>query len=474
MALDWIDVALTGKLFLNADEAELRGGQFAALENCFQVETGAIERFPGFANIGGTGRGGRMYLNPKPWQGDLVALSSQGLFYRMDSSMLPVLIPGVPVTGGKRPIFAETPEGIVMAAGGEIFKFDGVEITLLSPAAPKKVTHVQYINGYLVANEDGTFRYTQLGSDYTDWPDLNVFAADSKPDAVNALMATPFNELLVAGADSVEQYEPTVTGDTPFFRRFTAAEGVSEPYSFAFADNASWGINSRAEFVRFQQQITASESGDIDRAMEKWDRTDAWVGGFVNYPLNVLGQKFLLLQFPNAMSPYGAKGITLLKDLRTKRWTTLYGFDSAAGQPARFPIWSHATNWNRTFFGGNNGTIHEMIAGQFRADSEPMRMLVRTGYLSQGEVSIDGCRLTVKRGVGSYTVNPTIQIRCRRDNGPWSLWVEKSLGLSGERSRTLDFGGMGSGFDFQFEIQVTDNAPVELLKFEVKPSRIGF
>lgn len=476
MAGDWIAVNLSAPLFLNADEAELTGSQMAALENCFQVETGAIERFPGLTFRAQQSDMGRVYLHAKPYLGDLLSVSSTGRVHRIDGNgLLPQAVTGRPVTGGSRPSFAETPDdGVMMAAGGEIIQFDGTTTKLLSRDAPTRVSHVQYINGFLVANDGGTFRYCELG-DYGNWPALDVFAADSKPDLVNALMVTPFSELLVCGVDSIEQYEATVTGDTPFFRRFTAAEGLSEPGCLVFLDNATLFLNVQGELTRLTQQVGQEISAPIDRALGAWDRSGAWAGGFVNFPLSVLGQKFALFQFPNAVSPYGAKGMTLLMDLRTKRFTTLFGWDQAAGRPNRWPAWSYANLGNRTILGMDGGQIWELDTTRYTQGGDaPMRMLVRTGYLSQGEVSLDGVRLTCKRGVGTYTSNPTLQLRCRRDGGPWSNWVSKGLGLAGQNGRHLEFGGFGSGQDFQFEIQCSDNAKVELLKLEVQPSRIGF
>jgi hypothetical protein len=468
----WLDIPLDGKLFENLDEAALASG-YAALENAFVTEKGTVSRFPGLVEFCDLpGDGGRVHLTD--WRGDLMAATSEGRLFRIDRDGNAEDVTGVPLSGGGRVVFTATEDELVMAAGGPILRFAGHRTEVLSDDAPE-ATHVQFVDSFLVAAEAGSGRFMHCAAgDYGSWDPLDTFAADARPDPITCLIATPYRELLMGGPDSMEQFERLPTGDTPFFRRWGMGDGISEPYSLVFADNALWGVSAAREVVRLSGQVSKAASQDIQRTLEAVDDwSDTWAGGFPDRPLNLKGQRFILLQLPNAATPYGSKGLTLLYDYRASRWTTLYGWDAAHARPARWPGWSHWQHWDRVFVGGE-GRICAFDPDGHTNAGQAQRMLLRTGHMSHlGEVRIDNVRIRVKRGVGSHEEQPVLGLRARRDNGAWSRWVRKGLGRIGDGMMFLEFGGMGCGHSWQFEIEVTDDCPVEIVKMQAQVSGLG-
>lgn len=471
MEREWIPLPLSGKLFANLDETSISRAQ-TRIENGWINESGGHSRFPGIESWINLPDNGRVYLHD--WRDDLMASTSLGRLYRIDRSGNVEDVTNVPVSGGMRTIFAKTEDELVMAAGKQIVRFAGQKTEVLSEDAPLS-THVGYIDGYLVAIErdSGRFRHSAAGTPRV-WEDLDTFAADGSPDNLTSMIVTPFRELLVCGPDSIEQFERLSSGDVPFFRRWSVAEGITQPYTLMFADNVTFGVNKLSEQIRFTGQTSKPVSDDIAKVLAGVDDwTDAWIGGFPALPLSLIGQKFLLLQAPFATNPYGTKGLTFIFDIRSQQFASLFGWDDKLALPTRWPGWSYWSLWGETFVGGEgkiykfNDTIHSN-AGQTQ------RWLVRTGHWDGlGEASIDNLRLRIKRGVGSNETEPKFMVRCNRDNRGFGRWNYKGLGRLGNRSMEIEFGGFGIANSFQWEFACTDDCEIELVKAEVQASPVG-
>jgi hypothetical protein len=472
MPAQWQDLPLNKPLFANLDEEAVTGA-LAAIENGFVNELGGHTRFPGMIERVSLPDNGRVYLHDLA--GDLIASTSKGRIYRIDRRYQATDVTGVPVSGGRRTIFAKTDKELLMAAGGPIVRLRDVQSELLSPNAPL-ATHVQWLDNFTIANElnTGRFRHSPPGQPDV-WEDLDSFSADGNPDNINSLIVTPFRELIVGGENSVEQFERVTTGDTPFFRRWAVGDGVKLPYMECFADNALFTINKLTELVRFSGQTSEARSAEIGKLLEKiTDWSDAWMGGFPDYPLHIVGQKFIVFQAPNAINSYGTKGITILYDYRAKRFSLLYGWDARRGVPGRWPAWSHHRIWDRVYIGGE-GKIYELTPDSYRNGTELQRWLIRTALIGDGTgLQMRGFRLQLKRGLGDNGDSPPmIRVRCSRDGRPFGNWVTKSLGRSGETNPLIEFGSFGNAATFQFEISSGDDCAIDLVKAQALVVPIG-
>jgi hypothetical protein len=458
----WMEVPIGAPVLTNVDETAL-DRQSAALENGYVNDVGGHTRFPGsveFADISD----GLVYL--REFRGDLMAVTSLGRVWRIDRNGNSKDVTSAAVTGGRRVIFAETEDELLMVAGGKIIAYPGGKTRILSEDAPE-ASHVVYTGGYVAANEldSGRWRYTPVG-DYDNWPVLNIFSAESKPDRINAAIVTPYEELLFAGPRSLEQFEKSPSGTAPFYRRWAAGDGLLAPYTLSATKFGTFGINSDAEFVRYVNQTTNPES---DLVQSTLDGIDAWANAWAKEVI-MFGQRFILLQMPEATNLYGTKGVTLLYDQRRKYWSTLYGWDADLGLPARWPGWDHEFVWSRHFIGGE-GKVYELKRDAYSNAGTIQRYLGRSGHydLNGNTLRIDDCRMRFKRGTTNPNTSPAprIAFRYNADNEGFSSWMEQSLGLSGDRQMVLNFGSLGSGDTFQFEWFVTDEAPIELAKLEI-------
>jgi hypothetical protein len=446
----------------------LAGGIYTS--NCYMNAAEGQTRFPGRKPFVSGLPGTRTYLSD--WRGNLIATTDTGRVYRIDQAGNREDVTGVPISGDGRHIFTKTEDELVIAAGGFPIRLGKGQTEVLSEDAPQ-TTHIGFVDGYLVAIEpfSGRFFHSRPGQ-YRQWDPLDVFTAEGKPDDLNALAVTPYRELLLAGEDSVEQFERLSTGDVPFFRRWTTGEGIFAPYTLLAIDNGTYGINLLREFVRFSQQVTRPQSEEIVFLFERVeDWSEAWA-----QQIHIEGQKFIVLQIPHAENIYGTSGITALFDYKNQRWSNLYDFDEDEGRPVRWAPWSYHPLWGRHFVGVAGG-VEELDTEVYDHSGETQRMLVRSGHVSQwGPSRIDNFRIRLRRGVGPQTPDPkaVIGFRVNKDNQGFGRWKYKSMGRPGKRDMVIELGPLGCADTWQVEYFVTDPVAVELVGAQAYVERLGW
>ena len=466
-----VDIELNKKLFKNADEDAITS-TFSALENCFVTEANGLSRFPGLLEFADFGNDAEMHMGK--FNNDMIAVGTDGRTFRVDTQGEFQEIFGPPVLGGDRVSFAKSRNGLFMTGGAQIIKYDGLKNSILSKDAPLS-SFVGFIDGYLLAveKESGRFQHSELDS-FASWLGVNTFAVDGAPDDINAMLITPFNEILFTGEESVEQYERYVGGTAPFFRRWSTGDGISEPWTLCYADNAAWGLNSNYEFVRLSGQTSQTVSDDIQKEIEYRYSTNnlgsmnrAWAA-----PINIKGQKFIVFQSPEATNNYGTKGFTGIFDIRRGQWFEINGWDDQNGVPALWPGRSVFNIWGKTFVGGE-GKIYQLSNETYNNDGAVQRAYVKTAHFDTlGSMRVDSVRMTIKRGVGSYTTSPKIMFRTNPDNKGFGNLQYRELGKTGAGEMVIEFGGQGIADTWQFEIAITDSCPFELRRLQCEVTKV--
>lgn len=457
----WEELPLTSKLVQNVDEAALKG-ETAAIENCYVTDEGTLSRFPRLVDFIDLPGDADVFLTE--YQEDLYA-STGGRLYAVDVTNKTYRdVTEALLNGDGRTIFAETDDRLLMAAGGKINQYQGDKTTILSKDAPES-THVAWIDGYVLIPELNSqrFNYSENGV-YTSFPALNVLSAEKKPDKINSMIVTEFSELVVAGPKSIEQFDTAISGDQPLYPRWGLGSGLLAPYTLLSVDNRIWGINQQREFVAFSTQLGRIESGDIQR---RFKAVEDWAGAWAKEVNPNEGQNFIILQVPNVTNPYGTQGMTFAFDYRKKRWSELYGWDDDLARPTAWPGVDYAQVGKDHFVGGK-GKIYT-LGGDAGATTQ--RMLWRSGHLDMRgsrDIRIDRFRMRIKRGHAAAGAKaPIISIRVNKNNKGFGRKIRRTLGKMGQKEMTLQFSGMGTAETWQFEVEITDAAQVELVRADV-------
>lgn len=457
----WQEIPIKNKVFQNVAESAL-GTLNAAIENCYVTDTGGLARFPRLRNF--VTLNGEMPTYLEEWRGDLIAVSG-GQVYRIDPiNATATDVTALAVSGQGRTIFSKTENELLMAAGRTIVRLAGETTDLLSEAAPES-THVGFISSRVLAIEprSGRFFFSSVG-EYDQWDPLDVLSAEGRPDDITALLVSEFGELILAGPLSIEQFDESPSGVRPFFKRWGLGTGLYAPYTLLSVDNRIWGLNNEREWVAFSSQIGNIASGDIQNTLESIDNwKDAWAT-----ELPIKGQRFMLIQAPWATNRYNTQGVTLLYDYQKQRWGALFGWDDALSLPTRWEGWSYKQVGEKKFVGGN-GCVYELTG--FTGDL-PQKMLWRSGHISRPgnqPFRIDGLTMRLERGsVAAGATAPLISIRANKNNMGFGRWARGSLGRMGQNIMSLGFPSMGNCDSVQFEVQVTDNGPIEIARFDME------
>lgn len=448
-----MEIPLHSKVLQNVEETALRNENAAALENAYVNDAGGITRFPclkEFCDIAGDAR-----VMLEAYDNDLIAVSN-GRTFRIDESGDAVEVTSAYVTGGGRVSFAITDRDLIMAAGGDIVRYRGEKAELLSRTAPKAYK-VCYKDGYLIGIEPSSNRFfhTSVGV-YEEFDPMDTFSAEGSTDNITAAVVSPYGELILAGEKSVEMFDTSPDGNKPFYRRYITPNGIIAPDAFFADDTTIWGVDNKKQFSSFNSQVSTPKSDHIQASLSSiTDFTDAWASDLV-----LGGQTFIILQIPNAVTPYGSQGVTLLYDPRKHRWASLYGWDEVNGIPARWPVWCIKQCFGRVFAGGN-GKIYELTT-----NSEDVihvqRSLWRSGII-RNTGFLNSLKIHIERGYTPHTKTvPQLSLRVNKDNRGWGKWVRRSLNKMGHRHMILNYASFGHAETWQFEIEITDVGKLEM------------
>lgn len=465
----WQPIPIYAPVYTNVAETALRNGQ-AALENGYVTEARGHARFPTLKNWIDLDTPGRVYL--KKVDDELYAVTSLGRVFRIGADAVAQDVTGTLVTGGKRPIFAPTADGLLIAAGGPIVTMRSGRSMLLA-GDPPQTTHVGYVDGYVLAMEPGSarFRFSAAGT-FTSWPVSNTETANAQHDRLTAIIINDFAEMLALGPDSIEQWERNASGTRAFYRRWTVADGLYTPYGVCLADNAVFIINKKRELARVSGQLATPVSRPIQATLE---RIDDWSETWMDVA-EIAGQRFIILQMPHATNPHGTKGVTVAYDYAQRRFSFLYGWDEALGVQARWKGWSIASQWQRTFVGGDDGRVYQLDAIDFQQDAGPEHMIGRSGHFDLGNrIAVNNLRIRMERGRDTSEGDAValIQVRMNRDNRGWTPWIGKPLGRAGQRFMEIYFGALGAANTWQFEYRILDAMPINIVDISIQTEPLG-
>jgi hypothetical protein len=375
------------------------------------------------------------------------------------------LLPSAPVT------FATDGTKCAMANGANIVHTDLSTLTTMADVdAPTAVTHVAYLDGYLLANSAGTAKFFfSSPTDMTAWNALDFASADGEPDRVVA-MKTGFREVILLGRTSVEFWIDD--GVTPFTRLDGSVQsfGCSAPYSLAKVGNTWMWLDHERRLVTMQGRAVQAVSTPYDRVIQHYASVDDAIG----YVVSVEGYPLYVLNFPTA-------GQSLVYNYKTEKWSKWGYWNTTTGSYGRFRgnAYCYARDWNMHLVGDwANGLIYKFDRTAFTDNGNPIRTLVRTGHINYGlDVTKRSNRLRVKmkRGAGNSTVSdPQVTMRRRVNNAAqWETERWASLGQVGQHEQTADWYRNGIYKTVQYEFVHSDDSDFILISAQEDVEALG-
>lgn len=341
---------------------------------------------------------------------------------------------GSPLKIGNNCVFAEDTTYVYVAHGGRIAKVDPVAKTvslIASASAPNFVTHVVYLQGYLLANGIGgavgdtfyTGPYTLV--EYLDtW---EVYNNESLPDGCKAVMED--GQLVYNfGSKSVEV--SINDGVTPWgkYHQSYIPYGIHAANSVAKADNTFYWLGVADNALRVMKMKGGSAvtlSTPYDSIINTLGTTTDAYG----YTCGIEGHTFYVLQFPT-------EELTLVYHLQSDAWYRWAYYDVTTATYKAFLGCCHAynANTNKNLMGIRNSGIVASMEG-FTDLGDLIRFELTSGNVKGDTMRIKrGSRLRfqLQRGTTtSVTDEPYFRWQRRDDGGSWSPERNVSLGLKG-------------------------------------------
>jgi hypothetical protein len=344
----------------------------------------------------------------------------------------------------------------LMAAGGAIIQSNGTGVvtsnfaTLADADAPTVVTHVDFIDGYVLATTGkGMFQYADVNAP-TTWSALSYATAMRNPDILKALKV--FNrQIFLIGQVSTEIWEND--GVSPFaptpggFLEY----GTLSPNSVVASSNGLYWLDHNRHFVVFR-------GGTIDKVPTPYhkeiddfsDVTDCF-----GSKIDIRGRTFIMWQFPT-------EARTLVFNVTDNNWSEWSYWDSANNEYQHFlgKTYCYASEWGVHLMGSRvDSKIYTFSSDHLDDDGDEIRLKKVTGHIDYGTSArkrSNELRIKAKRGDGLSGGSGTLMLRWNDDNKGWSNEHELSLGSVGENETVIRFYPKGVYRTRQYEVTVTD------------------
>ena len=513
-----VQIPLFSPIYRNVNEMELADENFRLID-AYQDAAGFVRSRPALRHTPPNA----FFANARPlgmfWWEEANAVLTAAIAFALTDGPALIVYGGQFVDGEldtsfnfgaanhENPLVSDAPRASIVAndtyafaaAGGPIVYGNSSTSAQITDAdAPTRVTHLAYMDGYLICNERGTNRFHWANVNApTDWGALNFASAAGSPDIIVGLMAHN-REILLFGDGSFERWEND--GETPFIRIVGGFYNVGciAPYSPTRHRSDIYWLDDQRKLVRFR-------AGDIEPVYTPFDNEIRDFQNLENVTFQVFdlsGRPHLAMRFPND-GRFLVGDINSFESEKGSQWSEFAHWDSSIGNyrgfAGHFHCYAPAFGMDVMQASPNVGNSYAKFTPNFYEDyfpnpiwngldqggpgdaalfeTHPIRPTNRTGHLDFGTSKrkrMEWLRFRTRRGVGLPDLAvagtprvPKLIIRWRDDGRQeWSNEVEISLGNQGEYETIRKIPCRGVFETRQFEFYATDPVPLALGRAE--------
>jgi len=368
---------------------------------------------------------------------------------------------------GTRVTFADFKTSLFAANGGKIKEIpnSGNVSDMADADAPTTVSHVAFLDRYLLANEisSALFHYSAVGSP-TVWA-AEYAEAEAKKDDLLALGVEDLKIGLFGQKTTEFWYDD---GTTPFIRETQGyvSRGTSAKYSPVWCDaQNTWAwLDQNRQAVMLNGVTPVPISLTLSKYIDTFTSVTDCIGDFVT----IAGRPYLIFGFP-------AEDKTLVWDFNSARWYEWAYWSTSTATYSRFRgnSFCFSPAWNVTLAGDRaNGKVYKFDTTNYDDDGDTLRAMVRTAHYNHGTESkrkfSNKLIFRLKRtSVVSDDATPDLMVKYR-DNGS-ALWKNEhsvSLQQIGDTEFRGTISRLGSYYSRQYQITLSDAYPLCLVSME--------
>jgi hypothetical protein len=400
-------------------------------------------------------------------QGWIVAISG-GRVFKVVANGAVTEITGATLLEGKPATFADFGTSLYMANGGRIIKWTATNVTcayIADPDAPATVTHIGFIDQYLIALDAGS---DQIHFADVAAPDTwlgEFFTAESLKDKSQALHIA-WREIVIFGSKSIEYWGSTGNATAPFqrFEGSNTERGCIAPYTVQQIDNTWFFLDHERRVVKLAGRDPQVVSNPFDSELQKMD-TVSDARGLHVHPN---GETFYVLTFP-------AEGRTFAYDYKRDVWAEWSYWNNDTGSRDAFlgQTSCYMRTWNKHLIGSRtDGKVYYTSKSYHQDGGNPAMWEVWTGWEGNGDWRfVAELMLKIRRGDGAAltTPEPILELYYRdrnaNPNDDEAQWIgpkHVNLGQLGEMDHVYRIRRLGRYRTRQYRFRCAENVPIVL------------
>lgn len=436
-------IPLERGLYTNSDAVET--SEFAtSLVNQYVTKAGANVKRPGLSLAVDLGTAkpieGLYWFNEGGYalavsDGKVFKITKAGAVYSKTEMTGSTLRNAATTGGAGRAVFTDDGTNVLIANGGAInyhVKNSSTCQPLADGDAPTTVSHVAYLDGYILANQDGTnkFWWSDLGSSLS-WTATSWATAEGDADWILHL-GVGYREIALFGEQSIEIWYND--GVTPFTRLPGAyiQRGISSQDSVQFINGTWVFLDDNNNVCTMKERDVQVVSVPIEKELKELGN----ISDALSSRIDIGGETFYVISFPTANRTFAWK----FGDDRYDgwcEWAEADGADRFRGQ-----CHTHSFGWSADLVGDKGSTGKVLVLSTSNLDDEGTAISAtrRTGWIDHG-TSINkhcvGLSIRSKDAVNGNVTAPVLKVRYR-DNGSstWSSYFEMSMTGNTTQRRT--------------------------------------
>jgi hypothetical protein len=388
-----------------------------------------------------------------PWLGNLYGVVDASLVKIAPGDVV-TSYTGLSTTTG-RVSMARGRTQLALADGSFLYSFDGATLAKVTDGqAPINPSHVAYLDGFFIANNDDSDEF-QISAvdDVTAWDAADSASAIGSSDNVDAL-ATTNKDLYLIGASTTEVWTNTGNPDFPFevYPGGILEVGIIAPHSLvrSVLGLISLAANDEGDAVLirsvgFQPEVISDP--DLTYQINKLTSlTDAFGSIYRRH-----GRTFYVLTFPTDDKTFEI-------DIDTKLWhqRKSNGIGRWRGAGIGF------LNSNFYVSDYNSGKILKLSDSLYTEDEDTIERerFTQVVHFNNRRFQTHRLMIDVETGVGLVSgqgSDPQLMLRYSDDGGnTYSNELSKSIGKIGEYSTRVVFDNLGESRNRIYWLRLTD------------------
>ena len=401
------------------------------------------------------------------WQAKamVIAVADGDVFKVTDSTGSVSSITGDKLETTGRPTFADNGSTLVIANGGKMVTTNGTSNTaFISDAdAPTTVSHVAFLDNYLVVNKvgSGQFYFCDFSGTPTTWLAADVFTAESNPDDIVSLYVNK-GVIILEGEHNTEFWVNDWVSPFSRLSGATIAHGAMAEHSTVFVNEVAYFFDARRRLIKLEGSSPTPIDTSFDETIQGFSTVTDCVGDYVTFN----GHNWLLFTFPT-------EDRTLFYDLDFGYWGEWSFWDSGINARKRFlgGSYCYARSWNQHLFGSFQvDKVLLMSDTTFNDDGADIRFMKRTGYIDHGlpgeTKRVSWIRFRYKTGVGigvGGNTEPKMTLKWRDEGvSKWGNSRLMNLKASGNRNFNHTEPLLGSYIARQYQLECSEDVPLVL------------